>query len=106
MEIERFELFEFEVFSNDSGEFSNKFDGFSTGFPQGVEKVWGTDGKNAKKMLRQREKGEKCGGNEWKSEIHGVVENSVENVENFSAGCRKSVFPQVRSGKFSDVENG
>ena len=106
MGIERFELFEFEVFSNDIGEFSNNFGCFSTGFPQGVEKMWERNRKKGRKLLRQREKGEKCGGNEWKSEIHGVVENSVENVENFSEGCRESGFPQVRSGKFSDVENG
>ena len=92
--------------SCDLNGFSNRFGWFSTGFPQGVEKVWGTDGEFAKKMLRPREMLKKHGGNEWKSERDGVVENSVENVENFSAGCRKSVFPQVRSGKFSDVENG
>ena len=94
-----------KVFCDLNG-FSNRFGWFSTGFPQGVEKVWGTDGKNAKKMLRPREKGEKCGGNEWKSESHGVVENSVENVENFSESHQKSGFPQVRRKKFSDVENG
>ena len=87
-------------------EFSNRLGGFSTGFPQGVEKVWGTDGEFAKKMLRPRETGKKCGGNEWKREKDGVVENSVENVENFSESLQKSVFPQVRRKKFSDVENG
>ena len=76
--------------------FSNRFGGFSTGFPQGVEKVWGTDGEFAKKMLRPRETGKKCGGNEWKSERSGVVENSVENVENFSERPEKLSFPQVR----------
>ena len=86
--------------------FSNRFGGFSTGFPQGVEKVWGTDGKNAKKMLRPREMLKKHGGNEWKSERNGVVENSVENVENFSERSEKLSFPQVRRKKFSDVENG
>ena len=86
--------------------FSNRFCGFSTGFPQGVEKVWGTDGKNAKKMLRPLEMLKKHGGNEWKSERNGVVENSVENVENFSESLQKSGFPQVRRKKFSDVENG
>ena len=86
--------------------FSNKIDGFSTGFPQGVEKVWGTDGKNEKKMLRPREMLKKHGGNEWKSERNGVVENSVENVENFSERSEKLSFPQVRRKKFSDVENG
>ncbi len=48
----------------------------------------------------------KHGGNEWKSERNGVVENSVENVENFSESLQKSGFPQVRRKKFSDVENG
>ena len=86
--------------------FSNRFGGFSTGFPQGVEKVWGTDGEFAKKMLRPREMLKKHGGNEWKSERNGVVENSVENVENFSESLQKSGFPQVRRKKFSDVENG
>ena len=86
--------------------FSNRFGGFSTGFPQGVEKVWGTDGEFAKKMLRPRETGKKCGGNKWKSERNGVVENSVENVENFSERPGKLSFPQVRRKKFSDVENG
>ena len=86
--------------------FPNRFGGFSTGFPQGVEKVWGTDGKNAKKMLRPLEMLKKHGGNEWKSERNGVVENSVENVENFSESLQKSGFPQVRRKKFSDVENG
>ena len=86
--------------------FPNKIEGFSTGFPQGVEKVWGTDGKNAKKMLRPLEMLKKHGGNEWKSESNGVVENSVENVENFSESHQKSGFPQVRRKKFSDVENG
>ena len=85
--------------------FSNRFGWFSTGFPQGVEKVWGTDGEFAKKMLRPRETGKKHGGNEWKSERNGVVENSVENVENFSESLQKSGFPQVRRKKFSDVEN-
>ena len=56
--------------------------------------------------MRQREKAENCGGNEWKSGIHGVVENSVENVENFLGRPENLSFPQVRSGKFSDVENG
>ena len=87
-------------------EFSNRFGWFSTGFPQGVEKVWGTDGKFAKKMLRPREMLKKHGGNEWKSERNGVVENSVENVENFSESLQKSGFPQGRRKKFSDVENG
>ncbi len=86
--------------------FSNRFGGFSTGFPQGVEKVWGTDGKFAKKMLRPREMLKKHGGNEWKSERNGAVENSVENVENFSESHQKSGFPQGRRKKFSDVENG
>ena len=86
--------------------FSNRFGGFSTGFPQGVEKVLGTDGEFAKKMLRPREMLKKHGGNEWKSERNGVVENSVENVENFSESLRKSGFPQGRRKKFSDVENG
>ena len=63
--------------------FSNKFGGFSTGFPQGVEKVWGTDGDFAKKMLISREMRKKCGGTAWKSEMRWVVENSVEKVENF-----------------------
>ena len=83
--------------------------GFSTGFPQGVEKVWGTDEEFAKKMLRPREMLKKHGGNEWKSERNGVVENSVENVENvenFSERSEKLSFPQVRRKKFSDVENG
>ena len=75
-------------------------------FPQGVEKVWGTDGEFAKKMLRPREMLKKHGGNEWKSERNWVVENSVENVENFSESHQKSGFPQVRRKKFSDVENG
>ena len=48
----------------------------------------------------------KHGGNEWKSERNGVVENSVENVENFSERSEKLSFPQVRRKKFSDVENG
>ena len=86
--------------------FPNKIDGFSTGFPQGVEKVWGTDGKFAKKMLRPREMLKKHGGNEWKSERNGAVENSVENVENFSESLQISSFPQGRRKKFSDVENG
>ena len=85
--------------------FSNRFGGFSTGFPQGVEKVWGTDGKNEKKMLRPREMLKKHGGTEWKSERNGAVENSVENVENFSERSEKLSFPQVRRKKFSDVEN-
>ena len=76
--------------------FPNRFGWFSTGFPQGVEKVWGTDGEFAKKMLRPRETIKKCGGNEWKSERNGVVENSVENVENFSDRPGKLSFPQVR----------
>ena len=63
--------------------FPNKFGGFSTGFPQGVEKVWGTDGDFAKKMLIPREMRKKCGGTAWKSGNRGVVENSVEKVENF-----------------------
>jgi hypothetical protein len=83
--------------------FSNRFCGFSTGFPQGVEKVWGTDGKNAKKMLRPLEMLKKHGGNEWKSERNGVVENSVENVENFSERAEKLSFPQVLREQFSDV---
>ncbi len=86
--------------------FSNKFEWFSTGFPQGVEKVWGTDGENEKKMLRPLETSKKCGGNEWKSERSGVVENSVENVENFSERPWKLSFPQVLREQFSDVENG
>ena len=86
--------------------FPNRFGWFSTGFPQGVEKVWGTDGEFEKKMLRPREMLKKHGGNEWKSERNGVVENSVENVENFSESLQKSGFPQVRRKKFSDVENG
>ena len=101
MGVKRFE----ESFLRHWG-FSNKIDGFSTGFPQGVEKVWGTDGEFAKKMLRPREMLKKHGGNEWKSERNGVVENSVENVENFSESLQKSGFPQVRRKKFSDVENG
>ena len=64
-------------------EFSNRFGGFSTGFPQGVEKVWGTGGDFAKKMLRPREMRKKCGGTAWKSEMRWAVENSVEKVENF-----------------------
>ena len=94
-----------KVFCDLNG-FSNRFGWFSTGFPQGVEKVWGTDGEFAKKMLRPRETGKKCGGNKWKSERNGVVENSVENVENFSERPGKLSFPQVRRKKFSDVENG
>ena len=86
--------------------FPNKIEGFSTGFPQGVEKVWGTDGEFAKKMLRPRETSKKCGGNEWKSERSRVVENSVENVENFSERAEKLSFPQVLREQFSDVENG
>ena len=86
--------------------FSNRFGGLSSGFPQGVEKGWGTDGEFAKKILRPREMRIKHGGNEWKSERNGVVENSVENVENFSESLQKSGFPQVRRKKFSDVENG
>ena len=86
--------------------FSNKFGGFSTGFPQVVEKVWERNRKKGRKLLRQREKAKKDGGNEWKSGIHGVVENSVENVENFLGRPENLSFPQVRSEKFSDVENG
>ena len=71
-----------------------------------MEKVWGTDVEFAKKMLRPREMLKKHGGNEWKSERNGVVENSVENVENFSERSEKLSFPQVRRKKFSDVENG
>ena len=94
-----------EIFLRHRG-FSSKIEWFSTGFPQGVEKVWGTDGEFAKKMLRPCEMLKKHGGNEWKSERNGVVENSVENVENFSESLQKSGFPQGRRKKFSDVENG
>ena len=68
--------------------------------------MWGTDGEFARNLLRPRETSKKCGGNEWKSEIHGVVENSVENVENFSERQENLSFPQAWREKFSDVENG